>query len=98
MSDKAVHIKSAQDRLAELTAMLARLPQQAAVADAVTEAGHLARAIDTFHLEAIRFRIYALNRRLQDPSCPVDDQVRQRILDVRAELEKAGFQTRSVAT
>ncbi len=98
MSDKARHIKSAQERLADLVSRLQGLPQHGAVAEAVAEAAHLARAIDTFHMEAIRFRIFNLSRRLQDPSCPVDDAIRQGTLDVRAELEKAGFQTRSVST
>jgi hypothetical protein len=98
MSDKSRYIKSAQERLTDLVSHLQRLPQQGAIAEAVAEAAHLARAIDTFHLEAIRFRIFNLSRRLQDPSCPVDDAIRQGILDVRTELEKAGFQTRSVST
>lgn len=98
MSDKATYIKSAQLRLSELLSRLEGLPQEGPVAQAVSEAKQLARAIDAFHLEAIRFRIYALTRRLHDPSCPVDEGVRQGILDVRGELEKAGFQTRSVST
>lgn len=98
MADKSTHIKSAQEHLGHVVTQLQRLPQEGVVAELLHEAGYLARAIDAFHLEGIRFRFFALHRRLQDPSCPVDDALRERMLAVRRELELAGFQTRSITT
>ena len=57
------------------------------------EAGALRRAVDAFHLEAIRFRMYAVERLLlasgKPPGCQTAFE------ELRKALEAAGFHTRS---
>jgi hypothetical protein len=56
---------------------------------------HLERAVTAFHLEAIRFRMFSLDRALKAASAPADIVV---TFDaIRADLEAAGFSTRSHA-
>lgn len=61
----------------------------------VEETEALRRAVAAFHLEAIRFRMHNVERAIRlngdDPT------LRQPFEDVRLELEKAGFHTRSHA-
>jgi hypothetical protein len=53
----------------------------------------LRRAVAAFHMEAIRFRVYAVDRLLRaDGDGPA---ARQALEEVRRELETAGFHTRS---
>jgi hypothetical protein len=54
----------------------------------------LRRAVAAFHMEAIRFRMHSVDRLLK--GSPSEDS--QRLFDdVRADLEAAGFHTRSHA-
>lgn len=59
----------------------------------VALAEHLERAIKSFHLEAIRFRMFSLDRALK----PLDvaPRVAETFEALRRELEAAGFATRS---
>jgi hypothetical protein len=59
-------------------------------------AEHLERAIQAFHLEAIRFRMYSLDRLLKSASLPA--ALTETFEQVRHELEAAGFATRSHTT
>ena len=56
-------------------------------------AAHLERAIQAFHQEAIRFRMYSLDRILKQAALP--DELTKTFDQVRHELEAAGFSTRS---
>jgi hypothetical protein len=59
----------------------------------VEEAGALRRAVAAFHMEAIRFRMYNVERLLQRD---VQDVESQRLFEtLRDQLEQAGFHTRS---
>jgi hypothetical protein len=59
----------------------------------VEEAGSLRRAVAAFHMEAIRFRMYNVERLLQRE---IQDAESQRLFDtLRQQLEEAGFHTRS---
>jgi hypothetical protein len=59
----------------------------------VEEAGALRRAVAAFHMEAIRFRMYNVERLLQRD---VQDAESQRLFEtLRDQLEQAGFHTRS---
>lgn len=61
----------------------------------VEEADALRRAVAAFHMEAIRFRFYAVDRLLR--SSGDDPPARQAFEELRRELEAAGFHTRSHA-
>lgn len=83
--------------LARIDALLPRLqslPPGPAREKLVTTTEALRRAVDAFHMEAIRFRMYTVDRMLAtqgDPEC------RRLFDDVRHTLEAAGFHTRSHA-
>jgi hypothetical protein len=59
----------------------------------VEEAEALRRAVAAFHMEAIRFRMYSVDRLLGQAGNPGD--TRRLFDDVRQALETAGFHTRS---
>lgn len=88
--------RRAQAKLAALIAELRTLPGGTGP-DGLVEIGEgLQRAIEAFHLEGIRFRMFTLEHRLrQMPDSPVAARARELFADVRAALEQAGFQTRS---
>jgi hypothetical protein len=54
---------------------------------------HLERAIQSFHMEAIRFRMFSLDRALKGVDLP--PAVGETFEALRRELEAAGFVTRS---
>ncbi|HEY8550210.1 MAG TPA: hypothetical protein VIL35_09665 [Vicinamibacterales bacterium] len=89
---RRAHREAALAHVAELITHLqtANLQDGPALLDV---AGHLQRAITAFHLEAIRFRMYTLERaiRLQGITGPIADSFNA----IRRELEAAGFATRS---
>ena len=60
------------------------------------EAEALRRAVIAFHMEAIRFRIYNVDRLVKQAGD--EPATRQALEDVRHALETAGFHTRSHAT
>ena len=81
--------------LAKADALLAHLRASAASstqAALLEEAEALRRAIAAFHMEAIRFRMYSVDRMIKQDG----EEERRRIFDeLRHELETAGFHTRS---
>ena len=58
----------------------------------LAEAEALRRAVAAFHQEAIRFRMYSVERLLK---ASPDAEVQRLFDDLRRELEAAGFHTRS---
>ena len=86
--------KLARARVDDLLARLDAAPDREAAARVRDLAGHLARAIDAFHMEAIRFRMFTLERLLASGDWPAE--VHDAFADVKARLEAAGFHTRSV--
>ena len=82
-------------RLDALLPHLRALPDWPQKAELLVAADALRRAVDAFHMEAIRFRMYTVDRLLRlggdDPQC------RQMFDALRTELEAAGFHTRSHA-
>lgn len=82
-------------KLDALMPILAALPASADRDTLVNEAEALRRAIAAFHMEAIRFRIYAVDRLVKH----LGDAPPARTLleELRHELETAGFHTRSHA-
>lgn len=83
----------ARTRLGDLLALLQALPVPDA-RDLIIEAEGLNRAIDAFHLEGIRFRMFKMDRMLRRiPGLPVEAS--QMFADIRNTLEAAGVHTRS---
>ena len=64
------------------------------LAPLVEECEQLIRSVETFHMEAIRFRVYGLHRRLTSATHDVPEQAGRLIENVRQALQAAGFQTR----
>lgn len=85
---------AAQERLAELLALLRPRAADAGVAAAIDAGEHLSRAIAAFHMEAIRFRVFTIERFVRnDPAA--DERVRRVLAELESSLETAGFQTSS---
>lgn len=91
MSEKTA---AALAKLDELLPLLKALPVGPDTNELLDAADALQRAVAAFHMEAIRFRMYTVDRLLRkrgDATC-------QHVFDaVRHELETAGFHTRSHA-
>ncbi len=79
-------------KIDELLPLLCGL-SSASQAEMVEAAEALRRAVAAFHMEAIRFRMFTVDRLLK----AAGDDVRCRRLfdELRVELENAGFHTRS---
>jgi hypothetical protein len=90
MSDRTAASLAILDRL--LTALDA-LPAGIHRERIVEEAQALRRAVAAFHMEAIRFRMFSVDRllRIEGDEGPV----RQMFEELRQGLEEAGFHTRS---
>lgn len=84
--------------LAKLDELIPRLKSAAGTSDAdrlVEEAEALRRAVAAFHMEAIRFRMHAVDRLIKATG---DDALSRQLFDeLRSTLEAAGFHTRSHA-
>jgi hypothetical protein len=81
-------------KLDVLLPMLRALPPGPQATDLVETTEALRRAVAAFHMEAIRFRMYSVDRllaRLADAECG------RVFAEVRQALEAAGFHTRSHA-
>lgn len=84
--------------LAQLDALLpliAAMPSSPTRTQLVDETDALKRAVAAFHMEAIRFRMYAVDRMIKSVGDPAD--VRRVFDELRQTLESAGFHTRSHA-
>jgi hypothetical protein len=56
------------------------------------ECDALIRAVEAFHMEAIRFRMYGLQRQLASGKHSVPEDTRRLVDEIREALQKAGFQ------
>jgi hypothetical protein len=84
--------------LAALDHLIQRLPALDPSPDrerAIEETDALRRAVAAFHMEAIRFRMHAVDRVLR--ATGDNAAAREAFEEVRHELENAGFHTRSHA-
>ena len=89
----AEHRATAIDRILALRRLLGAQPNAADLASLVDECGHLVSAVQAFHMEAIRFRMYGLNRQMKSGQTLPREAVA--LLDeARTALEAAGFQTK----
>jgi hypothetical protein len=90
-SDKTV---SALARIDAFLPALARLPDTPERRKLIEETDALRRAVAAFHMEAIRFRMFSVDRLLKETG---DEGATKLFDDVRHALEAAGFHTRSHA-
>ena len=95
MSTTIDHRHTAEARIGELTARVRSLPSASAHAALIEECESLQRAIGAFHMEAIRFRMYNVDRLLSRAGDAVSPDARAILEDARHHLEAAGFHTRS---
>lgn len=86
--------EAAQRHLTELLDLLRPRRDDRAVQEVIDAGEHLQRAIAAFHMEAIRFRIFTIDRFLRRDS-GADARLMQMLADLKAALEAAGFQTSS---
>ena len=89
MSDHTAKSLTQADALLPL---LKALPASTLKDELIETAEALRRAIAAFHMEAIRFRMFTVDRLLQGVTAP---EARAVFEQLRKELETAGFHTRS---
>jgi hypothetical protein len=87
--------KSAQARIRSLILMVDGQPPSEEKARLIEECEALERAIAAFHMEAIRFRSYNVDRLLQLGGASVPSGATDVFAEMRKDLEAAGFHTRS---
>ncbi len=88
------HRRIAQEKLSELLTLL-RQAGAGGAAELAAEGEKLRRSIDAFHLEGIRFRMFALDRKLHHLAGGPPERAIALFTELRAALEDAGFHTRS---
>ncbi len=80
-------------KLDQLGPFVNALPATAERSQLIDETDALKRAVAAFHMEAIRFRMYAVDRLIASAGNPPD--IRRAFDELRHALEVAGFHTRS---
>lgn len=89
------HRKAAEERLQTLVTRVESQPPSDGRAAFLEECASLAVAIRAFHMEAIRFRMFNVDRMIAKGAVDVGEDGRSAFADVRRHLEAAGFHTRS---
>lgn len=89
------HRQRARVRLGDLLACLKALDGIEGLTALVDEGDSLGRAIDAFHMEAIRFRMFNVDRQLHLLPGGAPEDAKRIFAEVREALEAAGFHTRS---
>jgi hypothetical protein len=87
--------KAAEESLQTLVAEVQAQPPSGTQEAFLAECAALAVAIRTFHMEAIRFRMFNVDRTMTRGGVTLTDGARAAFADVRRHLEAAGFHTRS---
>jgi hypothetical protein len=95
MSTSTDHRKAAEESLQTLVSEVTTQPVTGAQAAFLEECAALAVAIRAFHMEAIRFRMFNVDRTIGRGGVTITDAARAAFADVRRHLEAAGFHTRS---
>jgi hypothetical protein len=83
----------ALSKLDQLIALLNNQPKTDHAKRLIEDAEALRRAVDSFHMEAIRFRMYSVDRDLKEMGN--DPALRSLYEELRHTLEAGGFHTRS---
>ena len=89
------HRKAAEASLQAFTSHVEAHARTPARETLLQECGALAIAIRAFHMEAIRFRMFNVDRAIAKGGLTLPEEARQAFADVRTHLEAAGFHTRS---
>lgn len=89
------HRKLAENHLQSLISDVQTQPPSASRDGFLDECSALLVAIRAFHMEGIRFRMFNVDRLISRGAVALSDSGRQAFGEVRAELEAAGFHTRS---
>ncbi len=87
--------KTAEESLQVFVTTVESQPSGAARDTLLQECSALAVAIRAFHMEAIRFRMFNVDRAIARGGVTMTDEGRAAFADVRKQLEAAGFHTRS---
>jgi hypothetical protein len=89
--------ESRQAATAALSKLITLLRSQAGpAADAlIQECEALARAVNAFHMEGIRFRIFNVDRQISRAGVGLPAEATALLEETRRHLEAAGFHTRS---
>ena len=82
----------ALERLRQLRDCLAQSANADSLAHLVEEIDLLSTSVESFHMEAIRFRLFGLRRHLAAQDRPLPDGASGLLDDAGAALEAAGFQ------
>jgi hypothetical protein len=90
MSERTANALSKLDALLASLGALSKNDQSESL---IQNAEALRRAVAAFHMEAIRFRMYSVDRDLKTTGDPAD--ARHIFEELRHALEEAGFHTRS---
>ena len=85
--------RTALARLRELGACLRAASDLPAAGGAVDDCEHLVRAVEAFHPEGVRFRLYGLRRRLAAAGEEVPPAAMRLLEEARDALQAAGFRT-----
>lgn len=95
MTTETDHRQAAEASLKALVSAAQAQPRSAALDALLDECAALTVAIRAFHMEAIRFRMFNVDRAINRGAIPLADEARTAFADVRRHLEAAGFHTRS---
>jgi hypothetical protein len=87
------HRAIATDRIRALRELLQRTGAED-LKRSIEECAALERAIDAFHMEAIRFRMYTLGRHFETHRAALPAEAATLLEEARTALQAAGFQTR----
>src|SRR3954454_672340 len=88
------HRIAARDRILGLISTL-EAASGATFAPLIEECRSLARAIEAFHMEGIRFRMFNVDRWMSRSDVAIPPDARSLFVQARESLEAAGFHTRS---
>lgn len=89
------HRHAAEESLHAFTSHVEAHAEATARDTLLQECGALAIAIRAFHMEAIRFRMFNVDRAITKGGLTLPEEARRAFADVRTHLEAAGFHTRS---
>ena len=89
------HRLAARDRVLALIELITSGPAADTLATLTDECRALARAIEAFHMEGIRFRMFNVDRWMSRTDVAVPEEGRPLFAQARESLEAAGFHTRS---
>jgi hypothetical protein len=87
----------AKNEVEKLLGLIRNDPNTAQLQTLAAECESLSSAIAAFHIEAIRFRMFNVDRLLTRGGLPVPAGADAIFAEMRRELEAAGFHTRSHA-